>query len=199
MRTHSQRAMFIRSLIPLDGTAKTCMSARLALSSLSFPTQRIPDCPRRRRAETESAPGRFARRIAPIVDPEKAPGAQERRPSGATVGAVAAVGIAALSLLAGHRSAGLAGALTAAVTLVVIIVQAAVFGVLAPISLGWLKPDPAVGTGVFITAASSAPSSLNPSGRVPTCVTKPTGFRHAVAKPIRTASRCGRSSPRRRR
>ncbi|WP_234417611.1 magnesium transporter [Miniimonas sp. S16] len=42
-------------------------------------------------------------------------------------------------------------ALTAALTLVVIIVQAAVVGVVVPLVLTRVRLDPAAGTGVFIT------------------------------------------------
>lgn len=73
--------------------------------------------------------------------------------NGAAVGIVTALGIMALSLLFEvEQPAWLA--LTAATTLVLITVQAAVVGILVPLGLARLKLDPAVGTGVFITTVN---------------------------------------------
>lgn len=73
--------------------------------------------------------------------------------NGAAVGAVTAAGIIVLSRLFDiDQPVWLA--LTAATTLILITVQAAVVGILVPLGLSRLKLDPAVGTGVFITTVN---------------------------------------------
>lgn len=70
--------------------------------------------------------------------------------NGAAIGLVAALGILGLSGIF-EIEQPLWLALTAAATLVLIVVQAAVVGVLVPLGLSRMKLDPAIGTGVFIT------------------------------------------------
>lgn len=73
--------------------------------------------------------------------------------NGLSMGAVTALGLLVLSSLLPIDQPGRL-AVTAAVTLVLIIVQAAMVGVLVPVALARLKLDPAVGTGVFITTVN---------------------------------------------
>lgn len=73
--------------------------------------------------------------------------------NGVSMGAITALGLLVLSSVLPIEQAGWL-AVTAAVTLVLIIVQAAVVGVLVPVALARLKLDPAVGTGVFITTVN---------------------------------------------
>ncbi len=73
--------------------------------------------------------------------------------NGAAVGLATALGILGLSFMFEIEQPGWL-ALTAATTLIVITVQAAVVGILVPLGLSRLKFDPAVGTGVFITTVN---------------------------------------------
>jgi magnesium transporter len=82
--------------------------------------------------------GRFYREIAGAVL------------NGMAVGLVTLVGIQLLSLFVEIEAPFWLG-ITAAVTLVLITVQAAAVGVLVPLGLKRLNFNPAVGTGVFIT------------------------------------------------
>lgn len=73
--------------------------------------------------------------------------------NGSAVGLLTGLGILLLSLVV-EIEQPLWLAATALVTLILIIVQAAVVGVLVPLGLKKLKFDPAVGTGVFITTVN---------------------------------------------
>ena len=73
--------------------------------------------------------------------------------NGVAVGLLTLVGIQVLSLFTAIEAPLWLG-LTAAITLVLITVQAAAVGVLVPLGLSKLKFNPAVGTGVFITTVN---------------------------------------------
>ena len=73
--------------------------------------------------------------------------------NGATVGLIVTLGIFVMSTLADVPDPAML-ALTAALTLIVVTVQASVIGSLVPVLLDRLKFDPAVATGVFITTSN---------------------------------------------
>ena len=73
--------------------------------------------------------------------------------NGVAVGLLTLVGIQVLSLFTAIEAPLWLG-LTAAITLLLITVQAAAVGVLVPLGLSKLKFNPAVGTGVFITTVN---------------------------------------------
>lgn len=75
--------------------------------------------------------------------------------NGAIVGATVAIGILTLGPLV-EVDRPMALAMTAALTLIMVTIQAAIIGSLVPLLLKRFGFDPAVATGVFITTSNDA-------------------------------------------